>query len=69
MESPVPNKARPVIEDQGDAIVRITTSTICGTDLHILKGDLPAVSDARILGHEGMLLLKRLPNLLERDVI
>ena len=63
------NKARPVIEDQGDAIVRITTSTICGTDLHILKGDLPAVSDARILGHEGMLLLKRLPNLLERDVI
>jgi alcohol dehydrogenase len=48
------DKARPVIKDQGDAIVRITTSTICGTDLHILKGDLPAVSDGRILGHEGI---------------
>jgi len=34
--------------------VRITTSTICGTDLHILKGDLPAVIDGRILGHEGI---------------
>jgi alcohol dehydrogenase len=48
------NKPRPTIQDQGDAIVRITTSTICGTDLHILKGDLPAVTDGRILGHEGI---------------
>ena len=47
-------KARPAIQDPGDAIVRITTSTICGTDLHILKGDLPAVTDGRILGHEGI---------------
>jgi alcohol dehydrogenase len=45
---------RPTIQDPGDAIVRITTSTICGTDLHILKGDLPAVTDGRILGHEGI---------------
>ena len=48
------DKARPIIQDPGDAIVRITTSTICGTDLHILKGDLPAVTDGRILGHEGI---------------
>jgi alcohol dehydrogenase len=48
------DKPRPVIHDAGDAIVRITTSTICGTDLHILKGDLPAVTDGRILGHEGI---------------
>ena len=48
------NKPRPTIQDPGDAIVRITTSTICGTDLHILKGDLPAVTDGRILGHEGI---------------
>ncbi len=48
------DKARPTIQDPGDAIVRITTSTICGTDLHILKGDLPAVTDGRILGHEGI---------------
>lgn len=48
------DKARPAIQHPGDAIVRITTSTICGTDLHILKGDLPAVTDGRILGHEGI---------------
>ena len=47
-------KPRPAIREPGDAIVRITTSTICGTDLHILKGDLPAVTDGRILGHEGI---------------
>ena len=48
------DKPRPGIQHPGDAIVRITTSTICGTDLHILKGDLPAVTDGRILGHEGI---------------
>jgi len=48
------DKPRPVIQHPADAIVRITTSTICGTDLHILKGDLPAVTDGRILGHEGI---------------
>jgi alcohol dehydrogenase len=48
------DRARPDIQDPSDAIVRITTSTICGTDLHILKGDLPAVTDGRILGHEGI---------------
>jgi alcohol dehydrogenase len=46
--------ARPTIQDFGDAIVRITSSTICGTDLHILKGDLPSITDGRILGHEGI---------------
>ncbi len=48
------NKPYPLIKEPGDAIVRITTSTICGTDLHILKGDLPTVTDGRILGHEGI---------------
>jgi alcohol dehydrogenase len=48
------DKPRPTLQAPGDAIVRITTSTICGTDLHILKGDLPAVTDGRILGHEGI---------------
>src|SRR5580704_12254277 len=48
------DKPRPTIQFPSDAIVRITTSTICGTDLHILKGDLPAVTDGRILGHEGI---------------
>ena len=44
----------PVIIDPTDVIVRIDTTTICGTDLHIMKGDVPAVTDGRILGHEGV---------------
>jgi alcohol dehydrogenase len=48
------DKPRPKISKPTDAVVRITTSTICGTDLHILKGDMPAVTDGRILGHEGV---------------
>ncbi|MEO8138226.1 MAG: zinc-dependent alcohol dehydrogenase family protein [Gemmatimonadota bacterium] len=47
-------KPKPVLEAPTDAIVRITKTTICGTDLHILKGDVPAVTDGRILGHEGV---------------
>jgi alcohol dehydrogenase len=47
-------RPRPVIQEPTDAVVRITTSTICGTDLHILKGDVPTVADGRILGHEGV---------------
>jgi alcohol dehydrogenase len=45
---------RPVIKEPTDAIIRITTTTICGTDLHILKGDVPSCTDGRILGHEGV---------------
>ena len=48
------DKPKPVVRDAGDAVIRITTSTICGTDLHILKGDLPTVTPGRILGHEGI---------------
>ena len=44
----------PVLIEVGDAIVRVDTTTICGTDLHILKGDVPAVTEGRILGHEGV---------------
>jgi alcohol dehydrogenase len=44
----------PQLTNPGDAIVRIDTTTICGTDLHILKGDVPAVQKGRILGHEGV---------------
>ena len=48
------DKPRPNIKNPSDAVVRITTGTICGTDLHILKGDVPSVTDGRILGHEGI---------------
>ncbi|MGW2142624.1 zinc-dependent alcohol dehydrogenase family protein [Streptomyces sp. NPDC001773] len=44
----------PDIEDASDAIVRVDTTTICGTDLHILKGDLPEVTPGRVLGHEAV---------------
>ncbi|MET0932748.1 MAG: zinc-dependent alcohol dehydrogenase family protein [Mycetocola sp.] len=44
----------PMIVKPTDAIVRVDTTTICGTDLHILKGDVPAVQPGRILGHEGV---------------
>ncbi|HTX27216.1 MAG TPA: zinc-dependent alcohol dehydrogenase family protein [Streptosporangiaceae bacterium] len=44
----------PEILDAGDAIVRVDATTICGTDLHILKGDVPEVHKGRILGHEAV---------------
>lgn len=47
-------KPRPMVNDPGDAIVRVTSTSICGTDLHILRGDLPSVAGGRILGHEGI---------------
>lgn len=45
---------KPALQEASDAIVRITKTTICGTDLHILKGDVPTVTEGRILGHEGI---------------
>jgi alcohol dehydrogenase len=45
---------KPGIEAPTDAIVRVTKTTICGTDLHILKGDVPTCEPGRILGHEGV---------------
>ncbi|HEY5399317.1 MAG TPA: alcohol dehydrogenase catalytic domain-containing protein [Trebonia sp.] len=44
----------PEITDEGDVIVRVDATTICGTDLHILAGDLPEVHAGRILGHEAV---------------
>lgn len=45
---------RPTLRDVSDAIVRVDAVTICGTDLHILKGDVPTVEPGRILGHEAV---------------
>ncbi len=45
---------KPEVIADTDAIVRVDATTICGTDLHILKGDVPAVTDGRILGHEAV---------------
>ena len=48
------DKPKPALNAPIDAIVKITKTTICGTDLHIMKGDVPAVTEGRILGHEGV---------------
>src|ERR1700758_4950743 len=45
---------KPQLRVDTDAIVRVDAVTICGTDLHILKGDVPAVTEGRILGHEAV---------------
>lgn len=47
-------RPKPQLQSPGDAIVRMAKTTICGTDLHILKGDVATVSLGRILGHEGV---------------
>jgi alcohol dehydrogenase len=47
-------KPKPTLLYPSDAIVKIHKTTICGTDLHILKGDVPEVTDGRVLGHEGV---------------
>ena len=44
----------PSIIDSTDAVVRVDTTTLCGTDLHILKGDVPTVTPGRVLGHEAV---------------
>jgi alcohol dehydrogenase len=47
-------RPKPTIKDPTDAIIRVTKTTICGTDLHILKGDVPTCKPGTILGHEGV---------------
>jgi len=45
---------KPLLIDDTDAIIRVDATTICGSDLHILKGDVPEVTDGRVLGHEAV---------------
>lgn len=52
----------PTIQDPTDAIVKVTKTTICGTDLHIMKGDVPTVTEGRILGHEGIGIIEQIGN-------
>jgi alcohol dehydrogenase len=54
------DRPKPTILEETDAIVQITSTTICGTDLHILKGDVPTVAKGRILGHEGIGIIEEL---------
>jgi alcohol dehydrogenase len=53
-EKALEDRPIPQIKSPTDAIVRISRTTICGTDLHILKGDVPTCAPGRSLGHEGV---------------
>src|SRR5665213_2092724 len=55
-------KPKPTIKEPTDAIVKISKTTICGTDLHIMKGDVPTVTDSRTLGHEGVGIIEETGN-------
>lgn len=50
----IEERVKPTIANPTDAIVKMTKTTICGTDLHILKGDVPSCTPGRIIGHEGI---------------
>ena len=52
--------AEPEIQQPTDAIVRITTSAICGTDLHFIRGTVPGMKQGTILGHEGVGVIEAL---------
>lgn len=54
------DRPMPEVSAPTDAIVRITRTTICGTDLHILKGDVPTCEPGRILGHEGVGIVEKI---------
>ena len=50
----IEERPKPIIQNQSDAIIKMNKTTICGTDLHILKGDVSTCASGRILGHEGI---------------
>jgi len=56
------DKPKPTLIKPTDAIVKILKTTICGTDLHIMKGDVPEVTDGRIIGHEGVGVIEEVGN-------
>ncbi|MCW8193925.1 glutathione-dependent formaldehyde dehydrogenase [Proteobacteria bacterium 005FR1] len=50
----------PTLQAETDAIVRLTTSAICGTDLHFVRGTMPGMKEGTILGHEGVGVVEQL---------
>lgn len=53
-------RPKPTVINPTDAIVRLKHTTICGTDLHIIKGDVPTIPEGRVLGHEGVGIIDEL---------
>ena len=60
------DKPQPSILVSTDAIVKISKTTICGTDLHIMKGDVPEVTEGRIIGHEGVGIIEEVGSAVSR---
>jgi Alcohol dehydrogenase GroES-like domain len=58
----IEERPRPKVETATDAVVKIVKTTICGTDLHILKGDVPTCTAGRTLGHEGIGVVEEVGN-------
>lgn len=58
----IEDKPKPQVRDATDAVVRVTKTTICGTDLHILKGDVPTCLPGTVLGHEGVGVVESVGN-------
>ncbi|PGH10544.1 hypothetical protein AJ80_07490 [Polytolypa hystricis UAMH7299] len=56
----IEDRPKPTITRPTDAIVKLKHTTICGTDLHIIKGDVPTAQPGRILGHEGVGIIEEL---------
>ncbi|KAH9809166.1 Alcohol dehydrogenase GroES-like domain, partial [Teratosphaeria destructans] len=56
----VVDKPKPELRSADEAILRVVRTTICGTDLHIIKGDVPTVEKGRTLGHEGLGVIEEL---------
>lgn len=54
------NVKAPVLKHQTDAIIKITTSTICGTDLHFVRGTIQGMKKGTILGHEGVGIIEKI---------
>jgi len=57
---------KPVLQEATDALVRMTKTTLCGTDLHILNGDVSTVKKGRILGHEGIGMIEEVGSAVTR---
>jgi alcohol dehydrogenase len=54
------DRPKPTVQAPTDAVVRLLHASICGTDLHILKGDVPSIEPGRVLGHEGVGVIESL---------
>jgi len=54
------NVSEPKLKDPTDAIVRLTASAICGTDLHFVRGTLSGMKEGRVLGHEGVGVIEQI---------